>query len=116
MEDDIIDDMTAEGRAKLARRIMKLVESSCFNEREKKIFNEIMCKGVTQDEMSKRLGISRTRVVQILRKIKYKLKIEMENDPEFWELITQTDIICAIGDENVIQKESGLFKEIKNLV
>lgn len=92
MEDNIIDDMTTEIRAKLAKRIVTLVESGCFNEREKKIFREIMYNGVTQDEMSKRLGISRTRVVQILKKIKYKLKTEMENDPEFWDLILQTDI------------------------
>ena len=52
-----------------------------------------MINGISQNEMSDRLGISRTRIVQILRKIKYKLKIEMENDSEFWELITQTDII-----------------------
>lgn len=30
--------------------------------------------------------------------------------------ITETDIICAIGDENMIQKEESLFSEIKNLV
>lgn len=93
MEDGIIEDMTTEERARLAKRIMQLVESGCFNEREKRIFREIMCNGVTQDEMSKKLGISRTRVVQILRKIKYKLREQMENDQEFWELITQTDII-----------------------
>ena len=93
MEDDIIDDMTTEIRIKLANRIVELVESGCFNEREKRIFREIMYNGVTQDEMSKRLGISRTRVVQILKKIKYRLKIEMENDPEFWDLLLQTDII-----------------------
>ena len=52
-----------------------------------------MINGISQNEMSDRLGISRTRIVQILRKIKYKLKVEMENDSEFWELITQTDII-----------------------
>lgn len=93
MEDSIIDSTNTEMRAKLAKRIVELVESGGFNEREKKIFREIMYNGVTQDEMSKRLGISRTRVVQILKKIKYKLKTEMENDPEFWELILQTDII-----------------------
>ena len=93
MEDNIIEDISTEERAKLARRIIELVESGYFNEREKKIFKEIMCNGVTQDEMSKRLNISRTRVVQILKKIKYKLKIEMENDEEFWRLITQTDIV-----------------------
>jgi RNA polymerase sigma factor (sigma-70 family) len=93
MEETIIDNVDSEVRIKLANRIMELVESSnCFNEREKKIFREIMCNGVTQDEMSKRLGISRTRVVQILRKIKYKLKSEMENDNEFWDLLLQTDI------------------------
>ena len=42
--------------------------------------------------MSKELGISRTRVVQISRKINKKLLNQMENDKEFWELITQTDI------------------------
>lgn len=93
MEDDIIDDIMVSKRAELANRIIKIVESGHFNEREKKIFMEIMYNGVTQDEMSKKLGISRTRVVQILRKIKYKLKVEMENDKEFWEIITQTDVI-----------------------
>lgn len=93
MEDDVIEDIAIGDRAELARRIMELAKSSCFNEREKKIFKEIMCNGITQDEMSKRLGISRTRVVQILKKIKYKLRIEMENDPEFWKLILRTDII-----------------------
>jgi RNA polymerase sigma factor (sigma-70 family) len=94
MEENVVDNIDTEIRSKLAIRIMDLVESSnCFNEREKKIFREVMCNGVTQDEMSKILGISRTRVVQILRKIKYKLKSEMENDDEFWNLILQTDII-----------------------
>lgn len=93
MEENIVDNMDADVRNKLANRIIKLVESSsCFNEREKKIFREVMCNGITQDEMSKNLGISRTRVVQILKKIKYKLKSEMENDQEFWDLLLQTDI------------------------
>lgn len=93
MEDDVIDEMVTDIRDRLAKRIVEIVvNGKCFNEREKSIFTEIMYNGITQDEMSKRLGISRTRVVQILRKIKYKLKIELENDKEFWELITQTDI------------------------
>lgn len=92
MEDDVVDEIESDIRAKLAKRIVAIVNSGSFSEREKTIFREIMYNGVTQDEMSKKLGISRTRVVQILRKIKYKLKVEMENDNEFWELITQTDI------------------------
>ena len=93
MEDKLVDEMMSNARNAVATRIMNIVkESSQFNDREKKIFQEVMCNGSTQDEMSKKLGISRTRVVQILRKIKSKLRTEMENDNEFWELITQTDI------------------------
>lgn len=93
MEDNIIDGIVTDIRNQLANRIVALVkDGKYFNEREKLIFTEIMYNGITQDEMSKRLGISRTRVVQILRKIKYKLRVEMENDEEFWRLITQTDI------------------------
>lgn len=92
MEDDIIDRVSDDKRIELAQHIMHMVENERFNDREKRIFIDIMCNGVTQDEMSKRLGISRTRVVQILRKIKYKLRQEMELDNKFWELMTQTDI------------------------
>lgn len=94
IEEKLCDEDMANKRYNLARRIIKMVEdSNNFNEREKEIFRETMINGVSQNEMSDRLGISRTRIVQILRKIRYKLKIEMENDAEFWELITQTDII-----------------------
>lgn len=94
IEEQFCDEDMKMKRYNLARRIIKMVEdSNNFNEREKEIFKETMINGISQNEMSDRLGISRTRIVQILRKIKYKLKVEMENDPEFWELITQTDII-----------------------
>ena len=92
MEDDIIDRVSDDKRIELAQHIMYMVENGRFNDREKRVFIDIMCNGVTQDEMSKRLGISRTRVVQILRKIKYKLRQEMELDNKLWELMTQTDI------------------------
>lgn len=93
MEDEVIDNIITDIRDRLGKRIVEIVtDGKHFNEREKLIFVEIMYNGVTQDEMSKRLGISRTRVVQILRKIKNKLKTELEHDKEFWELITQTDI------------------------
>lgn len=93
MEENIVESISSDKRAELAHRIMTLVSNSnCFNDREKRVFKEVMCNGITQDEMSKKLGISRTRVVQIIRKIKYKLKNELENDRDFWEIITQTDI------------------------
>lgn len=92
-----IEDTFAEAdminkRAEVARRIMELVQSGMFNNREKRVFSEVMVGGCTQEEMGRRLGVSRIRVVQILRKVKYKLKVEMEKDDKFWQLITQTDI------------------------
>lgn len=93
MEDDIVDRDLLNKRSDVAHRIIEIVESGCFNDREKLVFKEVMCNGVTQEDMSNRLGVSRTRVVQILRKIKYKLKVELEKDGKFWELVTQTDII-----------------------
>ena len=71
---------------------MELVQSGIFNDRERRVFNEVMVGGCTQEEMGRRLGVSRIRVVQILRKVKYKLKVEMEKDDKFWQLIAQTDI------------------------
>lgn len=92
-DDKLIDQIMEDGRKAVAVRIMELIHNSNrFNEREKRIFQEVLCDGVTQDKISKKLGISRTRVVQIMKKLKSKLRSEMENDNEFWELITQTDI------------------------
>lgn len=99
IEDDIVNSIMLDKRKEVAHRIMEIVESGCFNEREKLVFNEVLCNGVTQEEMSNRLNVSRTRVVQILRKVKYKLKVEMEKDDKFWQLITQTDIVF---DENYL--------------
>lgn len=61
--------------------------------------------GVTEEQLQKDRDEVLTADVGAIRKL-----------APLVEAITQTDIICAIGDENVIQKESGLFKEIKNLV
>lgn len=93
LDDEIVDQMEQEARRKLALRIVELVESSdIYTDREKYIFRETRYNGQSQDKVSKDLGISRTRVVQISRKINKKLLNQMENDKEFWELITQTDI------------------------
>lgn len=97
LEDTIIEDNETKMRNALAHRIMDIVSNSnTFNDREKKIFNDVICNGVTQDEMSKRLGISRTRVVQIIKKVKPKLRNEMEKDNQLWEIITQTDIMFDV--------------------
>lgn len=41
---------------------------------------------------------------------------EIRNLAPLIKAATEKDIICAIGDENVIQREDTLFAEIKNLV
>lgn len=92
MDDDYADRELAEFRANLAHRINELIEIGNYSEREKKIWNKVMIEGVTQEAMAKELGISRMRLVQLLRKIRQKIKRDMENDTVFWELINKTDI------------------------
>ena len=93
MEDEYIDMVNQNDRKKLAHMISTLVEcNEIFNEREKLIFVEILCNGVTHEEMSRRLDISRTRVTQIIRKIKSKLYKVMNDDQDIWDMISKTDI------------------------
>ena len=92
MEDDYADRELFKLRAEVAHRINALINEGNYNEREKKIWRKIMIENVTQEALAKELGISRMRLVQLLRKIRQKIKRDMENDGEFWELITKTDI------------------------
>jgi RNA polymerase sigma factor (sigma-70 family) len=92
-EDDYIDTIDKNCRIELAHRIVEIINSNqYFNDRERLIFTEILYNGKTQEEMGRELGISRTRVVQILRKIRSKLYTAMNDDKEIWDLIRQTDI------------------------
>lgn len=96
IEDNYAEKDSKEKEIKLAKRIIELViNSNKYTDREKKIFNEVIYGAngkKTQDQISKELGVSRMRIVQIMRKLKAKLKTDMENDDEFWRLISQTDI------------------------
>ena len=92
MVDDYADRELFKLRAEVAHRINALINEGNYNEREKKIWRKIMIENVTQEALAKELGISRMRLVQLLRKIRQKIKRDMENDGEFWELITKTDI------------------------
>lgn len=93
IEGNFIDKCEGNDRYKLAHIIIDMLNNrAAFNEREKSIFIAIIIDGVTHEEMGTRLGISRTRVTQILRKVKTKLYKEMENNNEVWSLINSTDI------------------------
>lgn len=92
IESDIIDRDISESRILLANKIVELINLNIFNDRERLIFNEIMCNGTTHEEMGNKLNISRTRVTQILKKIKIKLYRLMESDQEVWDLVIKLDI------------------------
>lgn len=90
--DGIIDDEVIQARIALFNRIKTLATSNIFNNREKIIFEEILCKGTTHNEVGEMLHVSRTRITQILKKIKSKLYKLINEDSEAWELIIKADI------------------------
>lgn len=76
----------------LATEILKIIDCGVFTIREREIFIQIICNGVTHEEMAKRLGVSRTRVTQILVKIKAKLYKLMNNNQRIWDLVDATGV------------------------
>lgn len=88
-----INIIMADARNEVAHKIMDMVNKSVlFTDREKMVFNGIICEGITHDEMGKRLNVSRSRVSQILKKLKIKLYNYMNNNEELWDLIYKADI------------------------
>lgn len=93
MEDNIVDEYESDCRVKLANMILLLLnDRQYFSERDKEIFTQIVCNGTTHDEMGKRLNISRTRITQILNRIKGRLYKMIDNSDEIWKMIGETDI------------------------
>lgn len=92
VELSFIDKDISESKSMLVDKIKDLTNTNIFNDRERLIFEEIMCNGTTHEEMSKKLNISRTRVTQIYKKIKVKLLRLIETNQEIWDLIIKLDI------------------------
>lgn len=93
IEDNILSEIESKDRAELAHKIIEIVNSNnAFNSRERTIFMDIMCYGKSQNDMCKELNISRTRITQIIKKMKSKLYKFINNDPEIWKLISKLDI------------------------
>lgn len=67
---------------------------------------DFMCylSGVTDEEIQKHRNQVLSADVEAIRKLAPLIKS-----------ITDSDIICVLGDEDVVQKEEKVFKEIKNL-
>lgn len=96
-EDEYMDRQTNSSRNELAHVILSLLDDKIFSDRERLIFKEILYNGFTHEAMGAKLGISRTRVTQILKKTKVKLYKLMEDNEQVWKLIGDSDITIEDG-------------------
>lgn len=96
-EDDFIDECVSNSKVKLVRTILLLLDNEIFSDRERLIFKEILYHGFTHEAIGAKLGISRTRVTQILKKTKTKLYKLMEGNEQIWQLIDEADITIEEG-------------------
>lgn len=92
LECDMIDDNICGSRNKLANRLLELMNTDTFNDRERDIFVSVICKQVTHEELGEQYGISRTRITQIFAKTKDKLYKKIEEDASIWQLLDDADI------------------------
>lgn len=91
-EGDMVDSCGDDARHQLANRLLHLMNSDTFNDRERKIFIEVICNGVTHEQLGEQYNISRTRVTQIFAKVKEKLYKKMEGDALIWQLLDDAGI------------------------
>ena len=96
-EEDLIEEYTNNSKSELVKAILQLLEDGNFSQREKLIFQEVGYYGFTHEAMGLKLGISRTRVTQILKKTKAKLYKLMESNEQIWKLIGDADITIEDG-------------------
>lgn len=92
IESDMVNECICCAKGRLVKRIMFIIESDIFNERERAIFKAILCEQRTHEELGKEYGISRTRITQILAKTKNKLYKQIEGDDVIWKLLDDADI------------------------
>jgi hypothetical protein len=90
IEDALIQKDYTEKRCAVSNTILLIVnDDRYFNAREKQIFECCIYGDVTHEQMSKNLGISRTRVSQVVNKIRIKIRqlILSNEDVDAWEVI-----------------------------
>lgn len=97
VEIDYIDEFKYDSRNELAHYILSLLDNELFSDRERLIFKEVLYYGFTHEAIGLKLGISRTRVTQILKKTKTKLYKLMEDNERIWKLIDDADITIEDG-------------------
>ena len=79
-------------KSKLFQEIHDILNSDIYNDRERDIFWSIICSQQTHEQLGEKYDISRTRVTQILAKIKDKLYKEIEGNATIWQLLDDADI------------------------
>ena len=79
-------------KSKLFQQICDILNSELYNDRERDIFWSITCNQYTHEQLGEKYGISRTRVTQILAKIKEKLYKGIEDNATIWQLLDDADI------------------------
>ena len=97
IEGSYMDEYTQDSKSQLVHTILSLLDNKIFSDRERMIFKEIMYYGFTHESIGAKLGISRTRVTQILKKTKTKLYKLMEDNEQIWKLIDDADITIEEG-------------------
>ena len=97
VEVDYIDGFQYNSRNELAHYILSLLDCQLFSDRERLIFKDVLYNGFTHEAIGLKLGISRTRVTQILKKTKTKLYKLMEDNEQIWKLIGDSDITIEDG-------------------
>lgn len=88
----LLDEVEVDARSELAHRIMQLMECDIFNDRERAIFIDVVCNGITHEKLGEKYRISRTRVTQIFAKTKKKLYAKIEGDAVIWGLLDDAGI------------------------
>jgi len=77
---------------KLASKIILMLQSNIYNDRERDIFISIVCNKNTHEQLGNKYKVSRTRITQILAKIKEKLYKQIEQEDDIWLMLDDADI------------------------
>jgi len=86
MDELLIRAENIKNKKKICNKILVMMsDTNLFTDRERLIFEECLMKGRTHDDMSKQLMISRTRVSQIMAKIRKKIFETLDDNVRGWE-------------------------------
>lgn len=90
MDELLMDDEVYVKKCEICDIILsKLEDTQYFNVREKEIFLKCIQSGQTHEDVGRQLGISRTRVSQIVGKMKKKINEILDDNVREWWVVTK---------------------------